>query len=66
MVRSQAWTQISAPTSPCRALTPVSLSFLLCKMERTTVLSPYTCPEAEMSQYMQSAWHQAWHRVTAL
>lgn len=66
MVRSQAWTQIPAPTSSCLALTPVSLSFLLCKMGRTTVLSPYTRPEVEMSQYMQSAWHQAWHTVTAL
>ena len=67
MVGSQAWTQIPAPTSPpCRALTPLSLYFLLCKMERTVVLSLKTCPEAQMSQCMQSTWHQAWHGVTAL
>lgn len=39
MVRIQAWTQRPARMSPCLALTPLSLSFLLCANGRVTVLS---------------------------
>lgn len=39
--RSQAWAHIPAPTCPPRmALSPLSLSLLLCKMGRITILSP--------------------------